>query len=88
MDSNSFPIALLVGELQDLKAVVRDLAERFPKNSKTWLHPREIAPMLGVSTRTLKAWRDSGRIRNSSYRKERGGYVFHRDRVLNDLNQS
>ena len=88
MESNAVSLALIVGELQDLKATVHELAGRLPLASKTWLHPREIAPMLGVSTRTLKAWRDSGRIKSTSYRQEGGGYVFHRDRVLNDINQS
>ena len=52
-------------ELRRLSSAVEQLVATTPQRTKTWLEPREIAPMLGISVRTLAVWRTNGRFRRS-----------------------
>jgi len=77
-------LPLLIAEVQQLAADVRQLIALTPCRTKTWLQPRELAPMLGVSTRTLGAWRASGRFRSQSIRKGAKGWEFHCELAVKD----
>jgi hypothetical protein len=77
-------LPLLIAEVQQLAADVRQLIALTPCRTKTWLQPRELAPMLGVSTRTLGAWRTSGRFRSQSIRKGAKGWEFHFELAVKD----
>ena len=70
-------IPLLIAEVQQLAADVRQLIALTPCRTRTWLQPKEFAPMLGVSTRTLGQWRAIGRFRTQSIRKGAKGWEFH-----------
>jgi len=72
----------LIGHVEDLCAVVRQLVATTPQRSKQWLEPRELATLLGVSTRTLASWRAAGRFEPESLRKGSKGWQFHRDHAL------
>ena len=58
-----------------------------PQRTKTWLEPRENAPLLGISVRTLALWRTNGRFRPISVRKHGSGYQFHADWALADAQE-
>ena len=77
-------IPLLIAEVQQLAADVRQLIALTPCRIKTWLQPKEFAPMLGVSTRTLGQWRASGRFRCQSIRKGAKGWEFHCEFAVQD----
>ena len=53
-------LATLVAKVEDLSARVEHLLEVMPNPSKTWIPPRELAKMAGISTRTIlnrrKSW--------------------------------
>ena len=86
-DFDSHPqkdLPLLIAEVQQLAADVRQLIALTPCRTKTWLQPMELAPMLGVSTRTLGAWRTGGRFRNQSIRKGAKGWQYHSEFALQD----
>lgn len=74
-------------ELRRLSSAVEQLVATTPQRTKTWLEPREIAPLLGISVRTLAAWRTNGRFRPISVRKHGSGYQFHADWALADAQE-
>ena len=74
-------------ELRRLSSAVEQLVATTPQRTKTWLEPREIAPMLGISVRTLAVWRTNGRFRPISFRKQGSGYQFHADWALADAQE-
>ena len=76
-----------IAEVQELTSAVRQLVATTPQRTKTWLEPREIAPMLGISVRTLAVWRTNGRFRPISVRKHGSGYQFHADWALADAQE-
>ena len=78
-------VALLIAEVQQLKHDVRQLLDRMPNPSRTWLTPKEFAAYADVSTRTLRTWRAEGRFRADSIRPTSGGWQFHAERAGNDL---
>ena len=83
--SDPVSVALLLAEVQQLKHDVRQLLDRMPNPSKTWLKPKEFAAYADVSTRTLRAWRAEGRFREQSIRQTSGGWQFHAERAATDL---
>jgi hypothetical protein len=87
VEPSNLAVARLIGEVQELMAVVRDLVKHTPHRTKTWLEPSELASLLGVSTRTLQNWREAGRFKPDSYRKGGRGYQFHADLALRDAQQ-
>ena len=64
-------------ELRRLSSAVEQLVATTPQRTKQWLEPRELAQLLGISTRTLALWRADGRFRPISIRKQGRGYQFH-----------
>ena len=71
-------------ELSRLSSAVEQLVATTPQRNKQWLQPKEFAQLLGISTRTLAAWRTDGRFRSISFRKQGRGYQFHADWALAD----
>ena len=80
-------LELLHAEVRELTSGIQKLVATTPQRTKTWLEPREIAPMLGISVRTLAAWRTNGRFRPISVRKQGRGYQFHADWALADAQE-
>lgn len=85
--SDPVSVALLIAEVQQLRHDVRQLLDRMPNPSKTWLTPKEFAAYADVSTRTLRAWRAEGRFRADSIRPTSGGWQFHAERAASDLRE-
>ena len=80
-------LELLHAEVRELTSAIQQLVATTPQRTKTWLEPREIAPMLGISVRTLAVWRTNGRFRPISVRKHGSGYQFHADWALADAQE-
>ena len=80
-------LELLHAEVRELTSAIQQLVATTPQRTKTWLEPREIAPMLGISVRTLAVWRTNGRFRPISVRKQGSGYQFHADWALADAQE-
>ena len=80
-------LELLHAEVRELTSGIQKLVATTPQRTKTWLEPREIAPMLGISVRTLAVWRTNGRFRPISVRKQGRGYQFHADWALADAQE-
>ena len=74
-------------ELRRLSSAVEQLVATTPQRTKTWLEPRELAQLLGISTRTLCQWRVDGRFRPISVRKHGRGHQFHADWALADAQE-
>ena len=81
-------VVRLIAEVQDLNAVVKALVATTPQRTKTWLEPKELAPLLNVSTRTLGKWREQGRFRDGSYRPTAKGFQYHAKKALEDAQQA
>lgn len=90
MEPTNLLVARLLGEVQELTHVVRQMVEHTPQRTKTWLEPSELASLLGVSTRTLQNWRNAGWFKPESCRKApRGnGYQFHADLAMRDAQEA
>ena len=80
-------LELLHAEVRELTSVIQQLVATTPQRTKTWLEPRELAQLLGISTRTLAVWRTKGRFRPISIRKQGSGYQFHADWALADAQE-
>ena len=80
-------LELLHAEVRELTSAIQQLVATTPQRTKTWLEPREIAQLLGISTRTLAVWRTDGRFRPISIRKQGRGYQFHADWALADAQE-
>ena len=76
-----------IAEVQELTSAVRQLVATTPQRTKQWLEPRELAQLLGISTRTLAVWRTDGRFRPISIRRQGRGYQFHADWALADAQE-
>ena len=76
-----------IAEVKELTSAVRQLVATTPQRTKQWLEPRELAQLLGISTRTLAVWRTDGRFRPISIRKQGRGYQFHADWALADAQE-
>lgn len=87
MKTTDMLMARLLGEVEELTHVVRELVDRTPQRTKTWLEPCELASLLGVSTRTLQNWRSAGRFKPESYRKGPKGHQFHAEYALRDAQE-
>ncbi len=82
MEHTNLLVTRLLGEVQELTHVVRQLVDHTPQRTKTWLEPGEIATLLGVSTRTISNWRQEGVFKPESYRKAARGIKFQYHAVL------
>ena len=77
--------ALLLAEVQQLKADVKTLLERVPSHQRKWISPTELAQRANVSVRTIQNWRESGVIKPASYRPGGRSFEFHADLALADI---
>ena len=84
ISGNQPEVIRLIAEVQDLTAVVRQLVATTPSRTKTWLDPRELAGLLGVSTRTIGNWREQGRFRPGSFRLHNKKFQYHGETALVD----
>ena len=50
-------------ELRRLSSAVEQLVATTPQSTKQWLELRELAQLLGISTRTLAVWRTDSQFR-------------------------
>ena len=82
---DTMSVALLVAEVQQLRSEVRQMLDRLPDPGRTWLEPREIAAIVGVSTRTISSWRTAGRFRDESIRPTNRGWQFHVANAVSDI---
>ena len=74
-------------ELRRLSSAVEQLLATTPQRNKQWLEPRELAQLLGISTRTLCQWRVDGRFRPISVRRHGRGHQFHAYWALADAQE-
>ena len=77
--------ALLLAELQQLRADVAELKQRVPDTRRMWLEPSEFAKLVNRSTKTLSYWRQEGKFREASIRKYAKGWLYHRENALVDV---
>lgn len=53
----------LVGRIEEIAEHIRKSEnKKLPDNTECWISNREVMDILGVSSRTLQRYRDSGRI--------------------------
>jgi len=80
-------LELLHAEVRELTSAIQQLVATTPQRNKQWLEPRELAQLLGISTRTLCQWRVDGRFRPISVRRHGRGHQFHADWALADAQE-
>lgn len=79
-------LATLVAKVEHLSARVENLLEVMPNPSKTWIPPRELAKLAGISTRTILNRQKAGIFRPESCRKTNAGnWEYRRDLAMADL---
>ena len=61
-------IAMLTAEIRQMRHDINLLMEKSPDSIKTWIPPRELGHLLGLSTKTITAYRNDGRFRSTSVR--------------------
>lgn len=80
--------ALLL-ELRAINRRLDALEHSMPTSQRTWLTPRELGKICGVTPRTLQTYVSTGRIGPTSYKREVRGktftYRYHRELALRDL---
>ena len=79
--------ALLLAELQQLRADVAELTKRVPDTRRVWLEPGEFAALVNRSTKTISNWRQEGKFRDTSIRRYGKGWLFHREEALADVDR-
>ncbi|QNI48865.1 hypothetical protein [Synechococcus sp. A15-60] len=77
--------ALLLAEVQQLKADVQTLLQRVPNHQRKWISPTELAQRANCSVRTIANWRETGVIKPASYRPGGRSFEFHADLALADI---
>ena len=87
MDPSNLLLTRLLAETEELNANVRALLATTPQRTKNWLEPRELAQLLGVSTRTIANWREQGRFHPGSFRAVGRGYQYHCKDALADAQE-
>ena len=87
MQSLELRLEQTMAELRRLSSAVEQLVATTPQRTKQWLEPRELAQLLGISTRTLCQWRVDGRFRPISVRRHGRGHQFHADWALADAQE-
>ena len=65
------------------------LIEKSPDSISTWIPPRELGRLLGLSTKTITSYRNEGRFRSSSIRAVKRGqrtdWEYHRHDAVEDV---
>jgi hypothetical protein len=82
-------IATLTAEIRQMRHDLNLLIEKSPESISSWVPPRELARLLGVSTKTITAYRNDGRFRSSSVRAikrgQRTDWEYHRQDAVADV---
>ena len=82
-------IATLTAEIRQMRHDLNLLIEKSPESISSWVPPRELARLLGVSTKTITAYRNDGRFRSSSVRAikrgQRTDWEYHRHDAVEDV---
>ena len=82
-------IATLTAEIRQMRHDLNLLIEKSPESISSWVPPRELARLLGVSTKTISAYRNDGRFRSSSVRAinrgQRTDWEYHRQDAVADV---
>ena len=82
-------IATLAAEIRQMRHDLNLLIEKSPESISSWVPPRELARLLGVSTKTITAYRNDGRFRSSSVRAikrgQRTDWEYHRHDAVADV---
>ena len=76
--------ALLLAEVQQLKADVQTLLQRVPSHERKWITPTELAQRANCTVRTIQNWRESGVIKPENFRPGGRSFEFHL-RALDDI---
>ena len=84
-------IATLTAEIRQMRHDLNLLIEKSPESISSWVPPRELARLLGVSTKTITAYRNDGRFRSSSVRAikrgQRTDWEYHRQDAVADVRE-
>ena len=82
-------IAALTAEVRQMRHDINLLIEKSPDSISTWIPPRELARLLGVSSQTITAYRNDGRFRSNSTRAikrgQRTDWEYHRQNAIADV---
>ena len=82
-------IAALTAEVRQMRHDINLLIEKSPDSISTWIPPRELARLLGVSSQTITAYRNDGRFRSNSTRAikrgQRTDWEYHRQDAVEDV---
>ena len=80
---------MLTAEIRQMRHDLNLLIEKSPDSIKTWIPPRELGRLLGLSTKTITAYRNDGRFRTTSVRAikrgQRTDWVYHRQDAVADV---
>ena len=82
-------IATLTAEIRQMRHDINLLIEKSPDSINTWIPPRELGRLLGLSTKTITSYRNEGRFRSSSIRAVKRGqrtdWEYHRQDAIADV---
>ena len=82
-------IAALTAEVRQMRHDINMQIEKSPESVSPWIPPRELARLLGVSSKTITAYRNDGRFRSSSTRAikrgQRTDWEYHRHDAVEDV---
>ena len=82
-------IATLTAEIRQMRHDLNLLIEKSPESISSWVPPRELARLLGVSTKTITAYRNDGGFLSSSVRAikrgQRTDWEYHRQDAVADI---
>ena len=82
-------IATLTADIRQMRHDLNLLIEKSPESISSWVPPRELARLLGVSTKTITAYRNDRRFRSSSVRAikrgQRTDWEYHRQDAVEDV---
>jgi hypothetical protein len=82
-------IATLTAEIRQMRHDINLLIEKSPDSISTWIPPRELGRLLGLSTKTITSYRYEGRFRSSSIRAVKRGqrtdWEYHRHDAVEDV---
>ena len=80
---------MLTAEIRQMRHDLNLLIEKSPDSIQTWIPPRELGRLLGLSTKTITAYRNDGRFRSTSVRAikrgQRTDWVYHRQNDVADV---
>ena len=85
-------VTMLVAAVQKLQADLQTLLDRTPNPDQIWLNSGDFAKLCGVSTSTIRAYRDNNSFRSESLREKTRGkrkdFLYHREFALDDFRKA